>query len=183
MAEMKPATTFTSATNKAAVAKYAMGDRDDFTDADRGLIAALPEVVHNDKGEQIRDGRMVAYITDDASAPDSVNPSLWRQSQLIKREGLYKVVDGLSQARFGGANVTIVDGLAVIDRVSRTICTASALNCGLNRRRSTGMNPSSLDQEDLSKIIGTPQVLAIPPRSVVSHWSRCYLPSTGRSSG
>ncbi|MEA2136627.1 MAG: hypothetical protein QOC68_4537 [Solirubrobacteraceae bacterium] len=40
--------------------------------------------------------------------------------------------------------------------VSRTICTASALNCGLNRRRRSGTDSSSRDQEDLSKIIGTP---------------------------
>jgi hypothetical protein len=32
---------------------------------------------------------------------------------------------------------------------------ASALNCGLNRRRRSGMDSSSRDQEDLSKIIGT----------------------------
>jgi hypothetical protein len=41
--------------------------------------------------------------------------------------------------------------------VSSTICTVSALNCGLNRRRHSGMNTSSLDQEDLFKIVGAPQ--------------------------
>jgi alkyl sulfatase BDS1-like metallo-beta-lactamase superfamily hydrolase len=48
-----------------------------------------------------------------------VNPSLWRQSQLIIRSGLYRVVDGLYQVRGNaGANLTIVDapdGLVLID--------------------------------------------------------------------
>ena len=39
------------------------------------------------------------YITDDSPAPDTVNPSLWRQSQVITKGGLYKVTDGLYQAR------------------------------------------------------------------------------------
>jgi hypothetical protein len=37
------------------------------------------------------------------------------------------------------------------------LCTASALNYGLNRRRRSGMNTSSLDQE-VSKIIATPHL-------------------------
>ena len=63
------------------------------------------------------------YITDEAPAPDTVNPSLWRQSQVIRRGGLYKVTDGLYQARNNDiANLTIVEGdagLVIID------CTAS----------------------------------------------------------
>ena len=31
--------------------------------------------------------------------PDTVNPSLWRQSQVIHQGGLFKVVDGLYQVR------------------------------------------------------------------------------------
>jgi alkyl sulfatase BDS1-like metallo-beta-lactamase superfamily hydrolase len=115
---MKAATGFTSAVNRDAVSRYAMDDRADFADIDRGLVAALDQQVFNDRGELIRDGTLVSYITDDAPPPDSVNPSLWRQSQLVKREGLYKVVDGLYQVRFGGANVTIADapdGLVIID--------------------------------------------------------------------
>ena len=55
-------------------------------------------------------------------APDTVNPSLWRQSQVMRRGGLYKVVDGVYQVRNNDiANLTIVegdDGLVIIDCMS-----------------------------------------------------------------
>ncbi len=117
MAESQQASRFTTEINKAALARYAMQDREDFADVDRGFLAGFPEKLYSDEGELLRDGHMLDYVTDDAPAPDSVNPSLWRQSQLIKREGLYKVVDGLYQVRLS-ANITIVDapeGLVVID--------------------------------------------------------------------
>ena len=90
--KMKPATTFTADVNKAALAKYAMQDRADFHDVDRGFIAGFGDRLVSDDGKLIYDGVPLAYIADDAPAPDSVNPSLWRQSQLIKRAGLYEVV-------------------------------------------------------------------------------------------
>jgi alkyl sulfatase BDS1-like metallo-beta-lactamase superfamily hydrolase len=59
------------------------------------------------------------YITDDSPAPDTVNPSLWRQSQVITKGGLYKVTDGLYQARNNDmGNLAIVEGdggLVIID--------------------------------------------------------------------
>jgi alkyl sulfatase BDS1-like metallo-beta-lactamase superfamily hydrolase len=120
---MKPATSFTVGVNRAAVSRYAMDDRADFADVDRGLIAGWPDgQVHNDQGDLALDEHITAYIADDAPAPGSVNPSLWRQSQLIKRTGLYKVVDGLYQVRFS-ANLTIVDapeGLVIIDTTTST---------------------------------------------------------------
>ncbi|MBB3979406.1 alkyl sulfatase BDS1-like metallo-beta-lactamase superfamily hydrolase [Rhizobium azooxidifex] len=113
----KPATTFTADVNKAALAKYAMQDRADFHDVDRGFIAGFGDRLVSDDGTLIYDGTPLAYIADDAPAPDSVNPSLWRQSQLIKRAGLYEVVPGLYQVRLSAA-LTIVDapdGLVIID--------------------------------------------------------------------
>jgi alkyl sulfatase BDS1-like metallo-beta-lactamase superfamily hydrolase len=40
-----------------------------------------------------------AYQTADAPCPDTVNPSPWRQSQVIHEGGLYKVTDRLYQVR------------------------------------------------------------------------------------
>jgi alkyl sulfatase BDS1-like metallo-beta-lactamase superfamily hydrolase len=114
---MKPATSATSEANRVALAQYAMDDLADFTDAGRGFIAGFPVRLHNDTGLLIRDHAELDYITDDAPAPAAVNPSLWRQSQLIKRGGLFMVTEGLYQVRLS-ANVTIVDapdGLVIID--------------------------------------------------------------------
>ncbi|MEE4546870.1 alkyl sulfatase dimerization domain-containing protein [Streptomyces sp. V4-01] len=119
----KDATAATAAANRQAAAGYEMGDRQDFVNADRGLIAPLPEPLRADDGRVIFDASRFDYIADDAPAPDTVHPSLWRQSQLIRRGGLYKVVDGLYQVRNNDiANLTVVEGesgLVVVD------CTAN----------------------------------------------------------
>ena len=114
---MKPASSATSEVNRLALAQYAVDDLADFTDVGRGFIAGFPVKLHNDTGLLIRDHAELDYITDDAPAPAAVNPSLWRQSQLIKRGGLFMVTEGLYQVRLS-ANVTIVDapdGLVIID--------------------------------------------------------------------
>ena len=47
----------------------------------------------------------------DAAAPDTVNPSLWRQAQLINLSGLFKVADGIYQVRnLDLSNMTIIEG-------------------------------------------------------------------------
>jgi alkyl sulfatase BDS1-like metallo-beta-lactamase superfamily hydrolase len=35
----------------------------------------------------------------DAECPDTANPSLWRQSQLTAKDGLFEVVPGIYQVR------------------------------------------------------------------------------------
>lgn len=119
----KSPTEATVSANRAAVGRYPLADRADFALADRGLIAPLPGPVRADDGRGLFDPAAYAYLADDAPCPDSVNPSLWRQSQLIRRGGLYRVVDRIYQVRNNDiANLTVVegdDGLVVID------CTAS----------------------------------------------------------
>jgi alkyl sulfatase BDS1-like metallo-beta-lactamase superfamily hydrolase len=109
----------TAQVNREAVARYDMADRQDFADADRGFIAPFPGPVMGADGHVVFDPSRFDYITDEAPAPDSVNPSLWRQSQIIRRGGLYKVVDGLYQVRNNDiGDLTIVEGdtgLVIID--------------------------------------------------------------------
>jgi alkyl sulfatase BDS1-like metallo-beta-lactamase superfamily hydrolase len=115
----KSPTEATVSANRAAAGRYAMADRADFALADRGLIVPLPGPVRGQDGQTLFDPAAYAYLTDDAPCPDTVNPSLWRQSQLMRRCGLYKVVDGVYQVRNNDiANLTVVegdDGLVVID--------------------------------------------------------------------
>lgn len=83
------------------------------------MIAPLPGNVLGDDGHVVFDPDALAYIGDDVPAPDTVNPSLWRQSQVIRRGGLYQVTDRLYQVRNNDiANLTVVEGdegLIVID--------------------------------------------------------------------
>ena len=115
----KGATPATVTANREAVARYAMDDRQDFADADRGLIAPLPGKVVADDGHTVFDPDAMAYLGDDVAAPETVNPSLWRQGQLMRRGGLYQVTDRLYQVRNNDlANLTVVEGgegLIVID--------------------------------------------------------------------
>ncbi|WP_278260810.1 MBL fold metallo-hydrolase [Nocardia sp. AG03] len=109
----KPPTAATTAVNRAAAALYDMANVEDFATATRGLIAPLPGPVYadDDTSKVVFDPAEFDYLTDDAPAPDSVNPSLWRQSQLISRGGLYEVTKGIYQARNNDiANLTVIEG-------------------------------------------------------------------------
>jgi alkyl sulfatase BDS1-like metallo-beta-lactamase superfamily hydrolase len=114
------ATQETRAGNERAAAYYAFDHKRDYDDVNRGLIAKLPD------GGRITgaDGRVVWDLPalQDAvksAAPDTVHPSLWRQSQLITVGGLFEVVPGIYQVRNHDiGNVTIVetaDSIVVID--------------------------------------------------------------------
>lgn len=75
----------------------------DFEDAQRGLIAKLPEavVISDAKGAPVWNLGQYDFINTDAkdNAPDTVNPSLWRMAKLNMFHGLFEVVDGIYQAR------------------------------------------------------------------------------------
>ncbi len=81
------------------------------------------------------DGRVVwdndAYSFLNGPAPTSVHPSLWRQSTLAAKQGLYEVVPGIYQVRgFDVSNVTFVEGdtgVIVIDPLISTEVAAAAL--------------------------------------------------------
>ncbi|MGW4479987.1 alkyl/aryl-sulfatase [Rhodococcus triatomae] len=109
----------TIAANRAAADKYEMANRQDFADSRRGLIADLPGNVTGADGHVVFDAQAFDYIGDESPAPDSVEPSLWRQSQMIRPGGLFEVTKGLYQVRNNDiANLTVIegyDGLIVVD--------------------------------------------------------------------
>ena len=63
--------------------------------------------------------------------PDTAHPSLWRQGQLVSRQGLYEVCDGIYQVRgLDLSNMTLVEGDAgviVIDPLISAETAAAAL--------------------------------------------------------
>ncbi|WP_343574279.1 alkyl sulfatase dimerization domain-containing protein [Mycobacterium sp.] len=105
-------------------------DTADFADADRGFIGALsPCVVRAADGRVVWDNDAYAFIT--GKAPATVHPSLWRQSKLTSRHGLYEVVPGIYQIRgLDLSNISLVEGdtgLIVIDPLVSTEVAAAAL--------------------------------------------------------
>ncbi|MEU6586045.1 alkyl sulfatase dimerization domain-containing protein [Nocardia sp. NPDC046763] len=105
--------------NREAAARYDLANVQDFSDVRRGLIAELPGNVIAGDGSVIFDPHALDWIEEGAPAPDTVDPSLWRQSQLIKLGGLYQVSDRIYQVRNNDmANLTVIegdDGLIVVD--------------------------------------------------------------------
>jgi alkyl sulfatase BDS1-like metallo-beta-lactamase superfamily hydrolase len=105
-------------------------DESDFQDADRGFITALsPCVIRAADGRVVWDNDVYSFL--DGPAPTSVHPSLWRQSILTAKQGLYEVVPGIYQVRgFDISNITFVEtdtGIIVIDPLVSTEVAAAAL--------------------------------------------------------
>ncbi|MFJ3835334.1 alkyl/aryl-sulfatase [Streptomyces sp. NPDC054904] len=105
-------------------------DMSDFEDAERGFVAALsPAVVRTDDGRVIWDGDAYAFL--DEECPDTAHPSLWRQSRLCNKQGLFEVTDGIYQVRnLDLSNMTLVEGdtgVIVIDPLISAETAAAAL--------------------------------------------------------
>src|SRR5690242_17398159 len=107
----KDATPPTCAHNRSFLDALPFGDRADFEDAARGFIGTLPKVEFRNA-----DGRILFSLEDYAflaheQAPDTVNPSLWRQARLNMNNGLFQVTDRIYQVRgFDISNMTIIEG-------------------------------------------------------------------------
>lgn len=116
--------------NRRAAATLPMSDTADFADADRGFLGALrPGVVRGDGDKVVWDNDSYAFLRE--PCPPSVHPSLWRQSQLVSRQGLYEVVPGIYQVRgLDLSNMTLVEGrtgVVVIDPLISRETAAAAL--------------------------------------------------------
>jgi alkyl sulfatase BDS1-like metallo-beta-lactamase superfamily hydrolase len=96
--------------NAKVLKELPFSNRQDFADAERGLIARIPTLqVVGENGEMV--WNMPAYDFIQGEAPGSVNPSLWRQASLNNIHGLFKVTEGVYQLRgFDLANITLIEG-------------------------------------------------------------------------
>jgi alkyl sulfatase BDS1-like metallo-beta-lactamase superfamily hydrolase len=88
-------------------------DRTDFDNANRGLVARLePGVIKAADGSVVYDADAFTQTTT-GERPDTVHPSLWRQSQLTAIQGLFEVTEGIYQLRgIELSNMTVVEGQA-----------------------------------------------------------------------
>ncbi|GAA1853708.1 alkyl/aryl-sulfatase [Asanoa iriomotensis] len=89
---------------------FPFGDERDFAAVTRGFVAAPASgVVRDARGEPVWDADSFAFLT--GASPETVHPSLWRQSSLVARAGLYEVTDGIYQVRgLDLSNVSFVEG-------------------------------------------------------------------------
>ena len=109
----KPASESTKAANRAVQQYLNFNDRSDFEDASRGLIVKPDTLTIKDaNGNVVWDlEEYKKFIGDDKPPPDTVNPSLWRNTQLNMHYGLFKVHDRIFQVRgFDLSNITFIQG-------------------------------------------------------------------------
>ncbi len=101
-------------------------DTADFADADRGFLGALePCVITAADGRVVWDNDAYAFLIGDA--PPTVHPSLWRQSTLAAKQGLYEVVEGIYQVRgLDLSNVTFIEGDTGVIVIDPLVCTETA---------------------------------------------------------
>ncbi|GAA4051346.1 alkyl/aryl-sulfatase [Parerythrobacter jejuensis] len=91
------ATQETATRNQAVAAKLPLADQADFADARRGLLAQHDSDILNPDGSVAWSVDAFDFLA--SEAPDTANPSLWRQSQLAAIHGLFEVVPGIYQVR------------------------------------------------------------------------------------
>ena len=124
--EAKAPTPFIESLNREYVTSLPFGDTRDFADADRGFIGALePCVIAAADGRVVWDNDVYSFLGGDA--PPSVHPSLWRQSELCAKQGLYEVVEGIYQVRgLDLSNITFIEGDTGIIVIDPLVCTETA---------------------------------------------------------
>jgi alkyl sulfatase BDS1-like metallo-beta-lactamase superfamily hydrolase len=124
------ASRFTREKNRQVSNELNLDDQQDFIDASKGLIAVAPKnQLFNPQGQIIWNPGSYDFIQ--GAAPDSVNPSLWRQAKLNNIRGLFKVDEGIYQLRgFDLANTTLIksdNGWIVVDPLTTLETTAAAM--------------------------------------------------------
>ena len=128
--EKSQASVHTIASNKRMAESLDFTDQQDFVDAKRGLVASAPNnELRNQQGDTMWNPGSYAFVSGDA--PETVNPSLWRQAKLNNIRGLFRVDEGIYQLRgFDLANTTLIksdNGWIVVDPLTSLETTAAAM--------------------------------------------------------
>ena len=139
------ATDFTKSANAALAQRLPLDDQQDFDDANRGFLAAIEaDAITKPDGTPVWPIKQFDFL--DGEAPDTVNPSLWRQGKLVSKHGLFEVADGIYQVR--GYDLSVMSiiagdtGWIIVDPLTNVETAAASLklvNDTLGARPVTGM--------------------------------------------
>ncbi|MFJ6572273.1 alkyl/aryl-sulfatase [Streptomyces sp. NPDC091292] len=124
--EPGPAQPAIGGANRKAASHLPFDDTQDFDDVRRGFVGTASDPLIKDAdGRAVWDLDAYAFLTQDC--PDTVNPSLWRQSRLCANHGLFEVADGIYQIRgFDLSNMTLVEGERGILVIDPLLCAETA---------------------------------------------------------
>jgi len=109
-ADSKPASDSTRSMNRRLARSLPFEDDKDFELAQRGRLASDSDLrITAEDGSIVWD--MTAYEFAKGDAPDTVNPSLWRQATLNMIHGLFEVTEGIYQVRgYDLSNISFIRG-------------------------------------------------------------------------
>jgi alkyl sulfatase BDS1-like metallo-beta-lactamase superfamily hydrolase len=87
-------------------------DREENEFAGRGLIASDPALdIRAANNKPVWNMKRYNFLLPDASAPDTVNPALWRHARRNMNHGLFKVTESVYQVRgYDISNITFIEG-------------------------------------------------------------------------
>ena len=108
--DQKEATEYTKASNESVYEMLDFDDESEKENALRGLIEA-PEslVITDENGNEVWSVADYSFVNELDKAPDSVNPSLWRNTLYNSYAGLFEVCEGIYQVRgYDMANATFI---------------------------------------------------------------------------
>jgi linear primary-alkylsulfatase len=130
MSDRRPASAITAQRNRDALASLPPSSKEDFEEAQRGLVAPFsPATVEDERGRVVWDLESYGFL--EGAAPETVNPSLWRQSRLNRIAGLFEIAPGFYQLRgFDLSNMHVIEGeegIVVIDPLITAESAAAAL--------------------------------------------------------
>lgn len=127
--ESKEASQYTIEANNSVYQLLDFSDNSELDNANRGFIAA-PETldIYDESGKLVWSQTDYNFL--DKEAPDTSNPSLWRDTQLNHVYGLFEVTDGIYQVRgYDMSNVTFIEGETgwiVVDPLMTVECAKAA---------------------------------------------------------
>lgn len=130
--EAKGATEITEEMNEQVYALLDFEDTQELEFAQKGLIAA-PEslTITDDNGKVVWSQDAYEFLDEGKEADKTVNPSLWRDTQLNHFYGLFEVMDGIYQVRgYDMTNITFVKGETgwiVFDPLMSVECSQAAM--------------------------------------------------------
>lgn len=140
-----PATETTRQFQASVRSALPLDDPEDFEQSRRGFLGTVPELdIRDAKGGTVWNPLAYDFLT--GEAPDTVNPSLWRQARINNQHGLFQLADRIYQVRgFDLANMTVIAGdrgWIIVDPLT-TVETAQAalafVNQTLGERPVTGL--------------------------------------------
>ena len=139
------ATEATRIANAAVSTRLPLDETSDREDAARGFLAAIEaDAIRNADGDVVWPIPQFDFV--EGEAPDTVNPSLWRQSQLAAQHGLFQVSERIYQVRgYDLAVMSVIEGdtgWIIVDPLTATETAAAALelvNSTLGERPVTAM--------------------------------------------